>query len=96
MNKYIISDTGWKNRPNRIYTRISKAAAKKAYYNNDNLAFCPVKLRPGFAWYPEITCNLELCGGRSFEQALSSFEFYNCNNETGNYTAFYIVEEISA
>ena len=93
MNKYIVNDTGHKNTPNRIYTRISKQAAKLAYYMNEKLAFCPVKMRPGWPYYPEIDCNLETCGGATFERTLNSFEFYNCNNEAGKYTAFYLVEE---
>lgn len=92
MNKYIISDTNHKNGPNRIYTRISKSAARHAYYENKNLVFCPVNLRPGWPYYPEIDLNLEKCDGRIFEQTLNSFEFYNCTAESGKYTAFYIVE----
>ena len=88
MNNYIITDG------KKTYTRISKAAARHAYYENKNLCFCPVNLRPGSPWNPEILCNLENMDGRIFEQTINAFEFYNCaNTETGKYTAFYIVTE---
>jgi hypothetical protein len=81
MNKYTIDG----------YTRISKARARKMFNNGDPVYMCPVNLRPGRPWYPEI-CFYKT--GENFEKSVFAFEFYNCiNNETGKYTAFYIREE---
>lgn len=51
---------------------------------------CPVNLRPGYPYHPEISIrNGE--HGASFEKQLNAFEYYNIRNrETGYYTAFYI------
>lgn len=70
------------------YKRITKHAAKRRYEVGQPVFFCPVKLIPGGMWGNGCTItNDELT---TFEQALNSFEYYNCTNETGNYTAFYI------
>lgn len=69
------------------YTRISKAAARKAYAAGETVYFCPVKLNPespwGLLWYP---CNNDI----PFEKIVNEFEWYNCTAETGRYAAFYI------
>ena len=69
------------------YKRITKRAAIKLYEMGEPVLFCPVKLIPGGAW--GNGCIITKEEGRTFEQVLNAFEYYNCNNETGNYTAFY-------
>ena len=73
------------------YKRITKRAAERLYEMGEPVLFCPVKLIPGGVW--RNGCLVTKEGGRTFDQALNTFEYYNCNNnETGNYTAFYIKE----
>jgi len=72
------------------YTRITKRTAERLYKAGQPMLFCPVKLRPGGVW--GAGCIITKEEGRTFEQVLNAFEYYNCNNETGNYTAFYIKE----
>ena len=72
------------------YKRISKRTAKKLYEMGEPVLFCPVNLIPGGVW--GNGCIITKQEGRTFEQVLNAFEFYNCNNETGKYTAFYIKE----
>lgn len=76
------------------YMRISKRAAKKIWNNGENetvIYFCPVNLRPGWPWNPEIAFYKT---GENFEKSVAAFEYYNCTcNETGRYTAFYIMED---
>lgn len=71
------------------YTRISKAAARKAYAAGDTVYFCPVNWDPdspwGLAWYP---VNNDI----PFGKLVTEYEYYNCNSETGRYAAFYIKE----
>jgi hypothetical protein len=74
------------------YKRITKRAAEQFYETGQPVLFCPVKLIPGGAW--GIGCTITKEEGRTFEQELNAFEYYNCNNETGYYTAFYIKEVI--
>jgi hypothetical protein len=70
------------------YKRITKRTAERLYELGQPVLFCPVKLIPGGVW--GIGCIITKEEGTTFTQALNAFEFYNCNNETGNYTAFYV------
>lgn len=72
------------------YKRITKRTAKKIYEMGEPILFCPVNLIPGGMW--GNGCAIVKEEGRTFERAVSEFEFYNCNSETGYYTAFYIKE----
>jgi hypothetical protein len=72
------------------YKRITKRAAERLYKIGQPVLFCPVKLIPGGPWGDG--CIVTKKDGRTFKQELNAFEYYNCSNETGNYTAFYIKE----
>ena len=72
------------------YKRITKQTAEHLYNIGQPVLFCPVKLIPGGPWFNG--CIITRKDGRTFEQVLHAFEYYNCNNATGNYTAFYIKE----
>ena len=92
MTEYTFTSQG------HTFTRVSKTAAKKAYMNGVTIALCPCKLRPGTPWHPE--CILRKTPGNDTTETenelnslLNQFEFYNCTNETGRYTAFYIEKE---
>ena len=72
------------------YKRISKRTAERLYNSGEPVLLCPVKLVPGGAWGNGCIVTKE--NGTNFEQVLNAFEYYICNNETGNYAAFYIKE----
>lgn len=74
------------------YKRITKRTAERLYKIGQPVLFCPVKLIPGDVW--GIGCSITREEGSTFTQVLNAFEYYNCNNETGRYTAFYIKEDI--
>lgn len=74
------------------YTRISKARAEKLFNAGKTIHFCPVNLRPGkpYFWGTDVAI---IDNGPTFQQLVNRFEYYNCTcNETGRYTAFYIME----
>ena len=78
---------------NRFYfERVDKKTARRAYNNNLTVIFCPVNLSPFSPWGLDMPMNKENynCNGIEFEKLINEFEFYNCNSETGRYTAFYI------
>lgn len=77
-------------------TRISKTVARKLYNAGCDVLFIPCNLNPENNFYNlGIWENKTLVGQYdSFEKLVNSFEFYNCNNETGKYTAFYIKKEV--
>lgn len=72
--------------------KINKAAARKLYNNNQPFWIVACNLRP--------QCGI-LIGSASFEHMadipfdtmVNSFEYYNCNNDTGRYAAFYTDDE---
>lgn len=83
MNKYSFTSNG------KTWERITKKQARAAYNNGLTVLFCPVNLRPGYPYHPEISISGKAAA--TFEEALNAFEFYNIRgNETGRYTAFYI------
>lgn len=85
MRQYTYTDGG------KTYTRVSKARARAVYNAGLELVLCPVNLRPGAPWHPEIAVSKERSESESFERVLNAFEFYNVRDtETGRYTAFYI------
>lgn len=72
--------------------KINKAVARKLYDNNQPFWIVACNLRP--------ECGI-LIGSASFERMadipfdnmVNSFEYYNCNNNTGRYAAFYANDE---
>lgn len=85
MNRFVITAGTTK------YTRISKRKARTLFEQGKAIQFCPVKLRPGLPFCPDMM--FQKNQGMEFETALDFFEHYNCNsNETGYYAAFYITE----
>lgn len=77
-------------------TRISKTAARKLYNAGRDVLFIPCNLNPENNFYNLGIWENKMLVGQydSFEKLVNSFEFYNCNNETGKYTAFYIKKEV--
>lgn len=86
-------------RPACCLERISKATARRLFIENkEPLALCPVNLRPGDPWNPQIVINPGVnrpCDAAQFSNVVGMFEYYNCiNSETGKYAAFYRIKEI--
>lgn len=68
----------------KTYKRITRRQAAKAF-KNDRICVYPCNMYPFGIWGMGVW--ITDCG-RSFEQIVNEFEFYNCNNETGRYAAF--------
>lgn len=90
MNNRIFTNNGF------TFKRIDKKAARRAYNNNLTIIIAPVNLHP-FNNYFSLTMDINKeninCDFQPFETIINAYEFYNCNNETGNYTAYYIPVE---
>lgn len=70
------------------FKRINKTQARRAYNNGLRVVVCPVNLRPGYPWHPEIIVSGK--SGTTFNEMLNAFIYYNIrDNETGKYPAFY-------
>ena len=68
------------------YKRITKRTAERLYELGQPVLFCPVKLIPGGVW--GNGCIITKEEGRTFKQALNTFEYYNCSNETATILHF--------
>ena len=82
MKKYSFENDG------KTWERITKKQARTAYNSGFTILFCPVKMRPFTPWHLGICVDKSY--GRSFDNTVNEFEYYNCTRETGLYTAFYI------
>ena len=74
------------------YKRITKQAARERFNNCESCYMLPCKMNPGNMWMKPVPVPV-YDGHNSFTEIVNAFEYYNCNNETGNYTAFYIKME---
>ena len=76
------------------YKRISKQAARKRFAAGLVTYAFPSNIRPGNMWIPEYPFSQDDAQGRTFDQVITKYEYYNCNHaETGRYTAFYVRED---
>lgn len=86
MKQYTFVENGF------TFERINKKQARRAYNNGLTVRFCPCNIRPDFPLGLGMDMNRiqQNCEGVAFDVLLNQFEWYNCNTETGKYTAFYI------
>lgn len=77
-------------RNNRRYTRVSRAAALRAWMQGKEVDMIPCKLRAGAPWNPEAVFSDHEITPESFKRAENEAIFYNCNSETGRYLAFFV------
>lgn len=97
MNRYTFEHNGV------TYERVTKAKARSMFMHGKKIYVQACNLRPWTLWsYPMCITKtaaqeiaLDEIGIRNwFDNAVNSFEFYNCiNSETGKYAAFYMEDE---
>lgn len=78
---------------NESFDRVNAIKAKNAYENGELVVACPVNMRPGEPWHPELYLKKDKEHPESFENVVNAVMYYNCNNETGKYLAFYLSRE---
>ena len=71
------------------YERITKHAARKRHNAGLACYALPCKLNPANIWQSPAAIPVYTPQGRTFAEWLNEYEYYNCTNETGRYTAFY-------
>jgi len=69
------------------FARISKAQAIKAWNDDKPLIIVPCKMNP-ISWAAITVTRHDT--EHSFDTLYNAFVYYNCNNETGYYPAYYI------
>jgi len=80
----------FKDKEGKYWVRISKAQARKSFDSGEKIVFCPCKLRP-FGW-AHAGIMIEKGEFETFGKVVESFEFCNCDSETGKYVSFYKME----
>lgn len=84
------------------FRRISKTTAMRLYREGKTVYIIPCKMRPDNMYIPAIpimneipihSSNDESNVNAIFRQRVIASEYYNCNHETGYYSAFYIKKE---
>lgn len=72
------------------YRRIDKRVARRLYDAGEDVLFIPCNMRPDNMWGLGIVENKYLLGQEeTFDKLVNAYTWYNCNNETGRYIAFY-------
>ena len=72
----------------KMYHRVSKPMARKAYEKGETIMFCPCKLRPGTPWHPGGFLTNK--SNDKFDLLVRNCEIYNCNAIAGWYLSFYV------
>ena len=74
--------------------KIRKNTARKLYNMGKSIIILPCKCRPGSMWLHGFEIK-KTAPQNDFDRLINEFEYYNCNAETGRYTAYY-AEEVNA
>ena len=74
------------------FKKVTKRTAQKLYNAGTTVYILPCKASVKSMWFSPYPINInDVCNdGVDFQKLVNAFEFYNCNNETGKYTAFYV------
>ncbi len=76
------------------FIRVNKARARAGFNNGEVVRITPVNGRPttNSPWQlwvdiqRDYVCNV----GKSFDEIINEFEYYNCNSEVGRYAKYYM------
>ena len=75
--------------------RVNKSVARKLYKLGFDVGLCPCKAYPESPWGLMSTCNrysdcIDESDNNYFDKLVDMFIWYNCNNELGQYPAYYV------
>lgn len=76
--------------------RINKSTARKMFYAGYEVVIAPCKANMmflGWSYWHTYRNNANLdSSSKRFEELVNSHEYYNCNNELGKYSKFFVSE----
>lgn len=78
------------NDETRLVRVYKSSIARKCFDHNLPVLFCPVNMDPTNKYFNMAVWIRKTEEQDNFQKAVNAFEYYNCNHETGYYTAFYI------
>lgn len=70
--------------------RINKAQARKQYNAGSTIYVLPCKVRFDNVWIHPFKMSRQLLQDDDFDTVINCYEYYNCMNETGRRSAFYV------
>ena len=74
--------------------KVNKTTARKMYNNGVTIYLLPSNVGLNSVWVSPCPVNNidnnAIYSPRSFDAVINEFEYYNCNNELGRYTHYYI------
>lgn len=73
--------------------KIRKNTARKLFNNGKELILMPCKCHWGAVGLMGIAISKNYITHADFDSLVNAFEYYNCNSQLGNYTAFYFLGE---
>lgn len=77
----------------KTYIRVTKVHARHLFNAGECLILAPSKIRPFNCWGLWAETEQNECEYGDFDTLVYEFEYYNCDSETGKYTAFWICKE---
>ena len=76
--------------------RVNKSTARKMFYAGHEIIIAPCKANMmflGWSYWHTYRNNDNLdSSSKRFEELVNSHEYYNCNNELGKYSKFFVSE----
>lgn len=72
--------------------RITKSKARVLYDKGVTIRFTPCKCHPDNLW--GVYCETNIKKYNNFDLFVNMFEQFNCSNELGKYTAYYVRKEM--
>ena len=77
--------------------RVNRRAAERLYNSGVAVGLCPCKMNPEHPYFNMLAwVNSSDDPERSFTALCNAFTWYNCNAETGQYIAFYVLKDTQA
>ena len=72
--------------------RVSKRTARSMYKENYTIELIPRSINPRGMWMQGYAINKLKEEDQDFDHIVNAYQYYNCNNETGLYAAYYVHE----
>lgn len=73
--------------------KVNVTTAKKVFNAGNTVYLLPNKVKLDNAWIKPFAIDSETSLGKSWENIINSYAYYNCNKDTGTNIAYYIDAE---
>ena len=77
-----------------VLKRVNRKKAERLYKTGNQLYLIPCNVNPDSMWIDFSIIRKSIEFNHSFNEFVNNYEYFNCNNELGNYTVFYVKEGV--